>query len=234
MPVAASLQGARDILEDVWPEVNAWVTQVVPAFVDAGTPAPNRHISWSIGPGRPIFVGRVGDPWTHAEDVVHELQHARLALFPASEAAENWGDLTAQFVSPYRDDPRPLRGLLLGLHAFVAVNRLNLMALHRRMRPLTKTLAWALANNHTANVFSVTTLRKHLRLTAAGRLLFEALTKELDQQAVEIGALAPEAQRRECVGELTRHISRVQHTAPRHLLNGAWQASWEAVVPCDA
>ncbi len=60
---------------------------------------------------------------TLAEAVIHEFSHNKLhALFELDPVIEN--DAAARFTSPVRPDPRPLRGVLLAVHAFLPVARL--------------------------------------------------------------------------------------------------------------
>ncbi|MDX8147355.1 HEXXH motif-containing putative peptide modification protein [Lentzea sp. BCCO 10_0061] len=67
-----------------------------------------------------VYLSLPPDPRTAALTLVHELQHAKLAvlidLFPLTEAHP--GEL---FYAPWRDDPRPLVGLLHGTYAHLGV-----------------------------------------------------------------------------------------------------------------
>lgn len=52
-----------------------------------------------------------------AEALVHELQHSKLnAVLGLVKLTD--GDLTRRYLAPWRDDPRPLTGVLHGLYAF--------------------------------------------------------------------------------------------------------------------
>lgn len=52
-----------------------------------------------------------------AEALVHELQHSKLnALLGLVKLTD--GDLTRRYLAPWRDDPRPLTGVLHGVYAF--------------------------------------------------------------------------------------------------------------------
>jgi HEXXH motif-containing protein len=60
---------------------------------------------------------------TMVEAVVHELQHSKLnSLLEVDDVLENAAGETV--ASPVRPDPRPLGGVLLAVHAFVAVAHL--------------------------------------------------------------------------------------------------------------
>ena len=52
-----------------------------------------------------------------AEALVHELQHSKLnAVLGLAKLTD--GDLTRRYLAPWRDDPRPLTGVLHGVYAF--------------------------------------------------------------------------------------------------------------------
>lgn len=220
LPMPDSLQRASDLLEQVWPPVNQWVRCVVPAFVDVGAPPTGLRLSASVGAAQPVFLGRVVDGWAHAEDVVHELQHCRLTLIPPDEAFESWGDLSERFASPYRDDPRPVRGVLMGLHAFVAVNRLRLRGLATGVVRL-EHLSESLANEHAKNLCAFGSIARHLHARDAGRRLLAAIAGELAQQHGQITALVPHDVGAAAIARVKTHASRVDQQGRRGLLNGS-------------
>jgi hypothetical protein len=129
-PVAewlASLRAALALVREHLPELRAemdlYVRQIVPVgfFED-------RHLSASyreaIGT---LYLSLHPSPLTMVEAVIHELQHNKLnALFESDDVLENAD--APLFASPVRPDPRPLRGVLLAVHAFVPV-----ALLHERM-----------------------------------------------------------------------------------------------------
>ncbi|HEY1691417.1 MAG TPA: HEXXH motif-containing putative peptide modification protein [Polyangiaceae bacterium] len=116
----ASLRAALALLAEHLPDLRAemdlYVRQVVPVgfFED-------RHLSASyreaIGT---LYLSLHPSPLTMVEALVHEFQHNKLnALFESDDVLENAD--APLFASPVRPDPRPLRGVLLAVHAFVPV-----------------------------------------------------------------------------------------------------------------
>lgn len=77
-----------------------------------------------IGSSAPAAFGAVGlsapvSPTVLAETLVHELQHSKLnALLDL--VVLHTGDPAALVYAPWRDDPRPLTGLLHGIYAFTS------------------------------------------------------------------------------------------------------------------
>jgi len=80
-------------------------------------------ISFSDFPGA-LIISYVAHPYLIAESIVHEFHHNRLfAIESAVPLVEDCGAEAARYYSPFRPDPRPIRGLLHGLYVFVAVWR---------------------------------------------------------------------------------------------------------------
>jgi hypothetical protein len=172
MPLENSLIQAQAIIERLWPEALDWAHALVPAFVDLGTPQLNFRLSLSYEPGSPIFMSKVNNYLFHAEDLVHELQHHRLYLFATPDRFKSWLDLTQAYISPYRTDPRHLRGLLLGGHAFLTVNELRKRRLLDGERG-SLSLGTAMAETHLENLYAFRTVMEHETFDDLGRELFK-------------------------------------------------------------
>jgi len=124
--VATWLQGLRDclrVIEDFTPGIRAEMRLVLQQLIPVGT-ASEHHASCSykdaIGS---IYLTLNHRLLTMAEALIHEFQHNKLyLLFHADPVMKNadW----PLFASPLRPDPRPLRGHLLGAHAFVPIAEL--------------------------------------------------------------------------------------------------------------
>lgn len=67
-----------------------------------------------------IFSSAITDATTLAIGIIHEYQHNQLDLVAAIEPFVHRADQDL-FYSPWRDDPRPLMGLIHGIHAFLGV-----------------------------------------------------------------------------------------------------------------
>jgi HEXXH motif-containing protein len=80
-------------------------------------------ISFSDFPGA-FIISYIAHPYLIAESMVHEFHHNRLfAIESLVPLVEDTGAETALYYSPFRPDPRPIRGLLHGLYVFAAVWR---------------------------------------------------------------------------------------------------------------
>ncbi|ABF86661.1 hypothetical protein MXAN_5173 [Myxococcus xanthus DK 1622] len=214
MPLLQSTEEAFHILGKLWPEVLDWARVLLPALVDMGGPE-NRSVrcSSSYGAGTPVFLTRVANGLEHAEDLVHELQHERMYLLLDSRAFGRWDDSRPEFVSAYRTDPRPLRGVHLGLHSFLAVNRLRLLALDR---PEFKQREWRfqLLKSHRCNLLSFRTLLDFERPTPEGRVLLAQMAQALSEQHPLIERVADADMDQAFDTWMKQHFSRVAASGP--------------------
>ncbi|UOZ07548.1 HEXXH motif domain-containing protein [Amycolatopsis sp. WQ 127309] len=111
----------------------AWelITRLVPGYADAlpagldtivpDPPFPFRLPSASSGEAfGSAVICRPEDPATLAAALVHEFQHIRLGGL-LQIAALHSSDRAERLYAPWRDDPRPLGGVIHGIYAFFAV-----------------------------------------------------------------------------------------------------------------
>ncbi len=142
-------------------------------FLDAVVPhgyAPHKQFSssYSRSPGI-LYLSYTDEDETQAEALIHEIHHTIFNIidwkYPLLE-----NDMTLQFYSAYRPDARHMRGCLLGLHAFVAVQHFyRILAMQdRNPMHLDHFLSFYLKN---AKVIEV--VEKYAKLTEHGKLLFE-------------------------------------------------------------
>lgn len=212
IPLESSLTQAQAVIERLWPEALEWAHTLIPAFVDLGTPQVNFRLSLTYEPGSPIFMSKVNNYLFHAEDIVHETQHHRLYLFATPEHFKSWMDLRQNYISPYRTDPRHLRGVLLGVHAFLTVNELRkrrLMDGERGSVPL----GTAMAETHLENLYAFRTLLEHETFDDSGRQLFKDMAQTIaEHHSVIQPYLTPEKKRafEKTIGE---HNASVQEEA---------------------
>ena len=116
---AAQLEEAWDLVEVASPDAAAIVRSEVQHVVSLRLT--ERHLSFSLSnlPGT-IFVGAGTSRWPVAEALVHEAAHARLNH--AAEAVPlTLGNRDTVCYSPWRDDPRPVEGVVHGAYAFSLV-----------------------------------------------------------------------------------------------------------------
>ncbi len=220
LSLGQSLTGAHALLSQVWPEVVEQLPKVVPAFVELpGDHGSKTHLSCSYGPATPIFLSRVEDPALHAEDLVHELQHER---FYAAFGPADFACLTSSekaYISPFRSDPRPLRGLLLGLHAFVAVNELRLRLLEAELVTRSDRGLRYFAKSHGKNLFAYRTLMEFDVAGARGRVLMAEIGEQLAGQHRRLVDTLPKGGLTEVEAFLQRHVATFE--ARSDLLNAA-------------
>ena len=100
-------------------EIDLLIEQIVPVGYDG-----ERHFSASYAE----FVGAIylslhPDVLTLAEALIHEHSHNKInMLWTLAPLLDN--GFRPLYSSPFRPDPRPLHGVLLGVHAFLPVERL--------------------------------------------------------------------------------------------------------------
>ncbi len=70
-----------------------------------------------------IYLCHDASPVLQAETLVHEFSHDKLNAFLEIEPCFKGRESDALYFSPWRPDPRTLRGILLGAHAFLNVAR---------------------------------------------------------------------------------------------------------------
>jgi HEXXH motif-containing protein len=131
-------------------------------------------------PEMPGVIFMSADDVEHIGDLLcHESSHVRMNIFRRYDAiarARDAGMEAAGFVSPWRADRRPLRGLVDGVHAF-----LNVCRYHRRLAGCHAD-SWpsrVIYERQRRNVRQAwSTLREHALPTRVGALLFEEFALE--------------------------------------------------------
>jgi HEXXH motif-containing protein len=116
---AAQLEEASAVVAAASPNAAAVVSSEVQHVIPLRMA--DRHLSFSLSnlPGA-IFVGAGRSRWPVAEALVHEAAHLRLNH--AAEAAPlTLGSRDTVCYSPWRDDPRPVEGVVHGVYAFSLV-----------------------------------------------------------------------------------------------------------------
>ncbi len=92
-------------------------------------PLRNRRRLTSVSSTYSSLQGAIGlshspDPIVQAETLIHEFSHNKLnLLLDMTSLFDSGSPSEASFYSPWREDLRPLRGLLLGSHAFLNTAR---------------------------------------------------------------------------------------------------------------
>ncbi len=131
-----------------------------------------------------MLLGAYGDAIELADHLVHEFYHGRLfaleALGPLLEEDEAPSE---RFYSPWRDEPRSMRGLLHGTYVFTPVHDYWRAVERDASLPSdTRELARDRATRIALQLrLACTQIQRHGSLTAFGRSLFSALQTRVDE-----------------------------------------------------
>lgn len=171
-----ALLDAWHLLESCHPSAAAEVASGVSVIVPRITPS-----SGLVSTSSPQAFGAIGmslppDPMTGAETLVHETQHLKLG------AVQHIGALTLpddgrRYYAPWRDDPRPLNGLLQGTYAYLGVT-----AFWREQRHFhdgSRSADAEYARWREATTLGVETIRSSGQLTSAGIAFIDGMAGTL-------------------------------------------------------
>jgi uncharacterized protein len=170
-----ALQDAWLVLEsghpDLAAEVGATVSVIVPQSPISG------RISSSTSPEAfgAVAMSVPRDPVSGAESLVHEVQHLKLAAL-LDVVRLTLPDDGRRYYAPWRDDPRPLGGLLQGTYAFLGVTR---FWREQRASGRPSGADRKFARSWQEVMLATGTLRASGRLTPAGREFLERMEQTL-------------------------------------------------------
>jgi HEXXH motif-containing protein len=170
---------ALQLLERHHPTVFSEVTAAVSVVVPLRAPDSGRLSSSSPETFGAVAMSQPPDPCTLAVTLTHELQHIKLsALLDITPLTHPDG--SQRFYAPWRDDPRPVSGLLQGAYAFLGV-----AGFWRDQRHLESGDAWIRANAEfarwrSAAAKAVETLGGSALLTPDGTGFVHGMAKVLD------------------------------------------------------
>lgn len=175
----AMLTDAWEILLRDEPEsaeaMRAGLMSVTPA------PARERFRPYSVTAGDAfggVMASRPDDAAQLAATLVHEFQHIKLGslmrLRPLNVSGPDLGP-EELFYAPWRDDPRPLGGLLQGIYAFAGVTRFWRAHRHAADAAHAPLAHFEFALWRTQVWSTVNLVRTHERLTPLGRSLLDGL-----------------------------------------------------------
>lgn len=196
-------QTAWGLLTEHHPAVAAEVTGLVHVIVPLTTPPRGQVSSSSPETSGAIALSEPSEACTLASTLAHEVQHVKLsALLDLVQLTQP--DDGRRFYAPWRDDPRPISGLLQGAYAYVGVS-----GFWRRQRELDHAIdshvefaRWREAAALTADV-----LRSSGQLTAAGETFVRGMAGTLHAWQSED---VPELARQRASEEGDRHMIRWQ------------------------
>jgi HEXXH motif-containing protein len=125
-----------------------------------------------------MLTSNQGDSLKHAEVLLHEAMHCKLfGTKELTKLIENDGP--ARYRHPWRQDLRPLRGVLAGAHAFLAV-----LALYRRAERFRE--VWPEARDTAGQLTdevgrALGVLRSEAEFTPNGRMMFDAMVRNYER-----------------------------------------------------
>ena len=124
--VEANIRGAFDLLQRLWPESVPDLSAVVRGIVAISAPRGTIFSASASGVPGTILLTILPEaaPEVIAECLIHEAAHVKLDTLWASEPLLN-NDGERRYRHPWRPDLRPMRGVLLGAHAFINVAEMN-------------------------------------------------------------------------------------------------------------
>lgn len=113
--------GGLEILRQHHPGYSAGIDEVLRAVVPlTASPVPNGVSNTSLHAYGSVNMSAPGGPHQFALTLIHECQHAKLtALTDQVELQKS--STVKDLYAPWRDDPRPLSGLLQGIYAHIGV-----------------------------------------------------------------------------------------------------------------
>ncbi len=160
-------------------------------------------------------------PFELADRIVHEVYHDRLfciedAHVLLADGLEDGPD-AERYYSPWRQDPRPTRGLLHGLYVFIAVGRFWLSVFGAAgVAAADRAYAAARLRRVIGQLrAAVTVLQAHGRFTPFGRGVFDQLRADVQHLALGIDAAGvaedPPALAVDDAGAVTAQLSAMTH-----------------------
>lgn len=179
----AGLRRAMETLGQADPEFARTVSEEVRVVVPLERADPKVHVSSTYSHLRgAVYLCHDGDPLVQAETLLHEACHNRLNTVLETAPLLTGGE-EASYLSPWRKDPRPLRGLLLGAHAFLHVARLYARAAARPGLPTAeRTRLQERAARRCLEVASaLDTLGRYGDFTSSGRGFLRGMHDDLDK-----------------------------------------------------
>jgi len=171
-----------------------------------------------------LMNGPVDEP-DLAAALVHEAQHIKLSalmdLVPLIE-----GGREEAHHAPWRPDPRPLRGILQGVYAFLGVTGFWQDRLHRTEDgPARDTAAFEFALRREQTAHGLAALRAHAALTPLGRSFLDQVAERLARWRAEP---VPPVPRRLAADLVVDHglVYRMRHLRPEPARLAPWVRAW--------
>jgi HEXXH motif-containing protein len=176
--LVSSLREAWPVLEDYHPRIAAELREAVTVIVPLISRRGGEISSSSSATFGAVGLSQPADPYSCAATFAHEIQHLKMSAL-LDIAPLTLPDDGQRFYAPWREDPRPIGGLLQGAYAFLGVSGFwRTQRLHAdgslRMEAETEFARW-----RTASMLAVQTLLASGCLTDAGTELVEGMAQTL-------------------------------------------------------
>ncbi|TMU97330.1 HEXXH motif domain-containing protein [Streptomyces sp. DASNCL29] len=172
-----------------------------------------------------VLLNGATDPLTLAAALVHEAQHIKLSalmdLVPLIE-----GGLEKIHYAPWRLDPRPLRGLLQGVYAFLGVTGFWWDRLRRaEPGPARDTAAFEFALRRAQTASGLRTLLTHAELTPRGEEFLHRLEERLTLWLAQRVPSVPKSLASDLIHD-HRLVHRMRHLAADPEPTAQWARAW--------
>jgi uncharacterized protein len=175
---SAAFRQAWPLLYRYHPVVAAEVAAAVKVIVPLS--APPRGVVSSSSPETfgAVAMSQPPDRCTLAETLSHEMQHLKLSALKDVVTLTEPDD-GRRFYAPWRDDPRPIAGLLQGAYAFLGVSGFWRRQRHHEEGAAVIRAHAAYARWRAATLLAIGTLRSSGRLTEAGMEFVQGMARTL-------------------------------------------------------
>jgi len=192
------------LLERHHPTVAAEMAAAISVIVPLSGPAAGSASTTSPDAFGAVGMSLPSDAVQGAEMLTHELQHVKLdALLDIVTLV--LPDDGRSYYAPWRDDPRPLRGLLQGTYAFLGVS--GFWGRQRLVAGSGQRADVMYARWRAADAFAIETLRSTARLTSAGTEFVNGMAHTLADLLADPVAAEAEAEARRVAQD---HLARWQ------------------------
>lgn len=179
---ATTLRAAMGLLMTCWPEMEAELSSLVGSIVPVAAPDDSKNLSVTAPEFWGSFLCSLDPAPMMGEVIVHEYRHNLLnALTAAAPVFCDDSPAGAEFYSPWRDDPRPLAGLLHAMFTFSAVVGFYRRYLERaEANARNRRAATRRAKAHALRLAIVVRQFGSARLTPFGEGLFAGISNEIE------------------------------------------------------
>jgi uncharacterized protein len=201
-PWGAVLGGTWQVLEHGHVSVAAEIAALVSAIVPLSRPLSGEVSSTSPEAFGAVALSVPPDPVIGAVTLTHEIQHVKLGAL-LDVVTLTLPDDGRRYYAPWRNDPRPLGGLLQGAYAYLGISgfwRRQRRLPGNQLRADIEYVRW-----RSATALAVQTLLSSERLTRMGREFVSAMARTLGAwQDESVSARAMTLARRDAESHLAR------------------------------